>query len=504
MTGRGIAQSITVRMSVLFAAASALVLTGIGVLLYEALDDSLTTRQQRPLMALSTVLQHMMDDLADVPSLEYLGEQPGIVGHLLDSHPAMSLWIYGEDGRNLFASSRTVVPKEEWESLAAPEARQVTMGLWQPAGQSAYRLAVARFSSKRAEIGRGFIVLAMDVSEPLRILKIFRRSVLIAVPVAVLIVGLIGVFIARGVLRPLARVAESARRVTASQLNERLDLTDVPSELQDLANSFNTMLARLEDSFRRISDFSADLAHELRTPLTSLLGRTRLVLSKRRSADEYREALELSVGEIERLSALVSDMLFLAQADRAPAGLAYDRVDLRDQVNRLIEFFGMAAEERQIALEARGHAMVFADRAMLGRALTNLLSNAIRHSPDGERVDVVIERGKSAVTVSVVDRGPGLSPADASRVFDRFYRTDPSRARHSGGTGLGLAIARSIMKMHGGDVSVKSEPGKSTVFTLSIPERAPEVETPPTTPAGTRGPAWPHAAPENPFTSPPR
>jgi two-component system heavy metal sensor histidine kinase CusS len=193
------------------------------------------------------------------------------------------------------------------------------------------------------------------------------------------------------------------------------------------------------------------------------------VLSRRRSADEYREALELSVGELERLAALASYMLFLAQSEHAPVVLARSDVDLRDEVDRLIEFFGMAAEERGIALEAHGRATVSADRAMLRQALSNLLSNAIRHSPDGERVDVVLERGEGTVTASVVDRGPGLSPADASHIFDRFYRTEPSRARHSGGAGLGLAITRSIMKMHGGDVSVKSEPGKSTVFALSIP-----------------------------------
>lgn len=467
---RALAQSITVRMSVLSAAAAALVLAGIGALLHQALDDAMAARQRQPLMAMATVLRNMMED---IPSLEYLGEQPRVVGHVLRSHPFMSLWIYAEDGRALFASTRMQLPKEEWAGFAAPDAEQVTMRLWQPTGQSAYRLAVARFSSERAPIGRGFIVLAQDVTEPQRLLRTFRRSVLIAMPVAVLIVGLTGVLIARGVLRPIRRVAESARRVTASQLSERLDLTGVPPELQDVAGSFNTMLARLEDSFRRLSDFSADVAHELRTPLTSLLGRTRLVLSKPRSADEYREALELSVGEMERLSALASYMLFLAQADHAPAAPAHDRVDLEDEVARLIEFYGIAAEQRGIALEARGRATVFADRAMLRQALGNLLSNAIRHSPDGERVDVVIDRRPGAVMASVIDRGPGLSPADASRIFDRFYRADTGGARHSGGAGLGLAISRSIMKMHGGDVAVRSEPGKSTVFTLTIPDRTP-------------------------------
>jgi two-component system, OmpR family, heavy metal sensor histidine kinase CusS len=467
MTLRRLARSITVRMSVMFAAASALALAAIGALLYVELDEALTARQRQPLMAMVNVLRGMMDD---IPSLEQLAEQPRIVGHVLGSHPYVSLWIHAEDGRTLFASPRVHLPKEAWEGLAAPGAEQVNMRLWQPSSHNAYRLAVARFSSERAQIGRGFIVLAQDISEPQRLLTTFRRSVLVAVPAAVLVVGVLGVLIARAVLRPIGQVAESARRVTASQLNERLDLAGVPAELQDLGSSFNTMLARLQDSFRRLSDFPADLAHELRTPLTSLLGRTRLVLSKPRSADEYREALELSVGEIERLSALASYMLFLAQADHAPVVLARDRVDLREEAERLIEFYGMAAEERGITVQASGEATVLADRAMLRQALGNLLSNAIRHSPDGERVDVVIEHGEGAVSASVVDRGAGFSPADAARIFDRFYRAHPAGARHSGGAGLGLAIARSIVRLHGGDASVSSEPGKSTAFTLSFPQ----------------------------------
>ncbi len=471
MNARALAQSITVRMTVLFAVASALVLVGFGALVYEQAGEALLARQRQPLVGLAGVVRTMMDD---IPSIEYFDQHPNAVSHLLDSHPLMTLRIYGEDGRTLFASSSHIaVPKDVWwRSLAGVEPGETGVGLWQPASQTGYRLAVTRFNSARPEIGRGVIVLALDVSEPLRLMRAFRASLFLAVPAAVLLVAVIGFFIARAGLRPIARVAQSARSVTASHLNERLDMAGVPSELGDLASSFNTMLARLEDSFRRLSDFSADLAHELRTPLTSLLGRTRWVLSKSRSADEYREALELSVGEMERLKALASYMLFLAQADHAPAALTRDNVDLRDEADSLIEFFGIAAEERGIALQAHGRATVCADRALLRQALGNLLSNAIRHSPDGERVDVLLERAEGMVTASVVDRGPGLSAADAARLFDRFYRTESSRARDSGGAGLGLAIARSILKMHGGDVSVQSEPGKSTVFVLRIPERA--------------------------------
>jgi len=456
------------RVGAWFALASALVIATIGFYLYSALDRTLTARQTLQLTSMAILVQNMM---ADVPSLERLVEQPDIIGHVLVGRFYINLWLYGKDGRVLFASSPDVIPEEEWKSIIppAPAAPVIASKLWQPAPRKTYRLAVTRFSSKSG-IGQGFIVLALDVSETTQLLRAFKVNLFVTLPAGLLIAMVIGLLIARRGLRPISRVSETARHITASHLYERIELKDMPRELQGLVDSFNTMLDRLENSFRRLTDFSADLAHELRTPLTSLLGRSQAALLRKRSADEYREVLESNVEAIKWMSALVSDMLFLARADYARSALAYENVDLREEVDRLIEFFGIACEEREIGLKAHGRAMAVVDRAMLRQALSNLLSNAIRHSPDGGRVDVVLDRGERAVTVSVIDRGPGIAPEHASRIFDRFYRADPSRARNSGGTGLGLAIVRSIMRMHGGGVSVKSEPGKSTAFTLTIPE----------------------------------
>jgi len=467
VTFRDITQSIAVRLSALFALASAVILAAFGFYLNSSLENAIAMRQQAPLSAMAGIVRNMMDD---IPSLERLRERPDIVGHLLAGNPRMRLWIYTEDGDILFASSAMRVPRPQWERIAPTQINDIATALWTSGQSRDYRLGVTRYSSARADIGRGVIVLALDVTEPRQILAAFKASMLVAVPAAMISVALIGIFVVRRGLRPIARVAKSTRRVTLSRLNERLDLPDMPPELRPLAESFNAMLARLEDSFGRLSDFSADLAHELRTPLASLLGRTQVMLSQKRSADEYRQAMELSVEEIQRLSSIISDMLFLAQADHAPAALTREELDLRSEVDRLIEFLGMTAEERGIVLEATGNATVYADRAMLGRAISNLISNAIRHSPDGERIDVAIERNESGVVVSVTDRGPGIPPEHLGRIFARFYRADPSRARTSGGTGLGLAIVRSIMTMHGGDVSVESEPGRSTVFSLNVPD----------------------------------
>lgn len=468
MIKRAIGNSLVLRVGMWFALGSALVIATIGFYLYSALDRTLTARQTLQLTSMAILVQNMM---ADVSSLERLVEQPDVIGHVLVGRFYINLWLYGKDGRVLFASSPDVIPEAEWKSIIppAPAAPVIASKLWQPAPRKTYRLAVTRFSSK-AGIGQGFIVLALDVSETMRLLRAFKVNLFLTLPAGLLVAMVIGLLVARRGLRPISRVSETARHITASHLYERIELKDMPRELHGLVDSFNTMLDRLENSFRRLTDFSADLAHELRTPLTSLLGRSQAALLRTRSADEYREVLESNVEAIKWMSALVSDMLFLARADYARSALAYENVDLREEVDRLIEFFGIACEDQKISLEAHGRATAFVDRAMLRQALSNLLSNAIRHSPDGGRVDVVLDHDENAVTISVIDRGRGIAPEHVSRIFDRFYRADPSRSRDSGGTGLGLAIARSIMRMHGGDVSVKSEPGKSTAFTLTIPE----------------------------------
>ena len=450
----------------LFAIASALLLTFIGQFLYGALEKQIAHKTQDHLNGMAELVIYMMDQL---PSFEALGANPQLIAHLLVGHDDLKLWVYDKEGRTLFSSSVPEIPKALWADLTPPHPHPSQARMWQEPGGKTHRYVIAGFRSDKPGLGPAVIVLAVDVSDESAVLKSFEASVFGAIAGGSLLAAAIGFLISRRGMQPVVRIAESAHRITATQLNERLDVQDAPRELSTLVESFNTMLSRFEESFRRLSDFSADLAHELRTPLTSLLGRTQVVLSHQRGADEYRQALEASVEEIEQLSALVSDMLFLAHADHAEAALEYEQVDLRAEAEHLVEFFGTASEERGIALTVQGAAEIKADRNKIRRALANLLSNAIRHSPDGQPVEVIIERqGTTAVSVSVVDHGPGISPEHQARIFDRFYRADPSRTRKSGGSGLGLAIVRSIVTLHGGDVRVNSAPGK-TVFELTLP-----------------------------------
>jgi len=266
--------------------------------------------------------------------------------------------------------------------------------------------------------------------------------------------GLVGWISVRKGHAPLRDIVEQIHRISASQLNSRLSPDNVPVELTDLAVSFNDMLQRVEESFLRLSNFSADIAHELRTPMTNLLTQTQVALSQNRSSEEYREVLYSSIEEYERITQMISDMLFLAKADNGLFHLNNVTINLETEINQLFEFYEAWAEEHGVALTLEGSASVSGDQPMLRRALSNLVSNAIRHTPRGNTVKITLEHNAEKSIVITVDN-PGISipPEHLSKVFDRFYRVDASRQREGEGAGLGLAITKSIIEIHRGTVT---------------------------------------------------
>jgi two-component system heavy metal sensor histidine kinase CusS len=229
------------------------------------------------------------------------------------------------------------------------------------------------------------------------------------------------------------------------------------------------MLQRIDDGYRQLQDFTGDLAHEMRTPVATLLGRTQVALSQARSAEELREVLEGNEEELERLARLISDMLFVAQSDHDAVTLQREPVDLVAEAQRVAEYISLVADEKQVRLQVQGNAPPLdADRLLVQRAITNLLSNAVRHAFDGSCIDVTVGTGGGRVTLAVTNEGEPIAAAHLDRLFDRFWRGDAGRGRREGGTGLGLAIVRSIMAAHEGSVQVRSD-ARSTTFTLAFP-----------------------------------
>ena len=312
--------------------------------------------------------------------------------------------------------------------------------------------------------------LALDVTEPRDIQGAYSRALVLITLAGGLIAAVLGLVAVRKGLEPLRRMATAAGQITASRLGERLRPEDTPAELSEMASNFNGMLGRLEDSFRRLNDFSSDIAHELRTPINNLLGQTQVALSRARSSDDYRAVLELNAEEFERLSHMIQDMLFLAQADNAQAALKLEKVNLAAECGKLLEYFEPVIEEGHLLVNLFGQGTVQADRLLVQRALANLMSNAVRNSPPGTSVRIEIAVSDAGeVAVDIVNSGPGIPVEELPRIFDRFYRTRGARDRKQEGTGLGLAIVRTIAQLHGGEVIAQSIPEVETRFRLIFP-----------------------------------
>ena len=268
-------------------------------------------------------------------------------------------------------------------------------------------------------------------------------------------------------LRPLAEMAAAAERIHAAHLHERLVPAGWPDELRALAAAFDAMLARLDESFTRLSQFSADLAHELRTPLFNLRGEAEVALTQARTPEAYRDVLASSLEELDRLSRMMESLLFLARAEQPHTRVARQTLDAHAEAEAVRDFHEAAAEEQGVRLIVEGAARVDAEPAMLRRALTNLVTNALAHTPRGGTVTVRVTGQNSATVFSVSDTGHGIAPEHLPRIFDRFYRADSARG---GGAGLGLSIAKSIAELHGGTLTAASGPGAT--FTLTLPRAA--------------------------------
>jgi two-component system heavy metal sensor histidine kinase CusS len=284
---------------------------------------------------------------------------------------------------------------------------------------------------------------------------------------AVLTCAGVASLVTRRSLRPLKTLADAVERVGAMHLDERMAVDRWPEELQPLALSFNKMLARLEESFTRLSQFSADLAHELRTPIAILRGEAEGALTKPRSSEQYREVIESSLEEFQGLSSMIDNLLFLARAETS-GSFNRNYFDGRAAIDEIREFYEAVSQDKGVEITCRGEGQVYADSGLFRRALINLLTNALRFTPSGGSVNVALERRDGGAQISVTDTGCGISSKHVPHVFDRFFRGDAPR--NSQGTGLGLAIVKSIMRVHDGDVTVQSELKQGTVVNLQFPD----------------------------------
>ena len=347
-------------------------------------------------------------------------------------------------------------------------ASEQEMSVWAENGTH-YRGAVLQIGGDDTLGERYTIAVAMDIGHHLTFISSFKRIQWWTVGVVMCIAILVAWGAVRWGHKPIRRANEKIRAITSSKLYMRLDPKEVPIELEETISSFNAMLGRIEEGYAQLANVSADIAHELRTPVTNLTTQTEVAVGQARSADEYREILYSNLEEFGRLNRMINDMLFLAQTESAPADLHLETVNLTETIQGLFEYFEAWVEDQGVSSQLKGRAApIRADQGMLRRALSNLLSNAIRYTPRGETVTVTLSQNEQTTTISVENPGEKISEEELPRLFNRFYRGDPSRQRKGDGAGLGLAIVKSIVEAHGGKVGVESDDAR-TRFNILLP-----------------------------------
>jgi two-component system heavy metal sensor histidine kinase CusS len=313
---------------------------------------------------------------------------------------------------------------------------------------------------------------ALDITAQNRLLARYRRDLTLLLVAGIVLAAACGAWITRRGLKPLAAITHTMQRIGAQRLGERLQRGAWPQELIALATEFDHMLERLQEAFERLSRFSADLAHELRTPIHNLMGEAQVALTQERTQSEYKRVLQSGLEEQARLARMIDSMLFLAQADQSRLRITPVALDAGTELQSVAEFYQALADEQGVELRCEGEHEVKADAMLLRRALSNLMSNALRFTPRGGSVTLRASGDHDEIVLSVSDTGIGIPAEHLSRLGERFYRVDPSRTDSTGGVGLGLAIVRSIMALHGGRLSMESRLGAGTTASLIFPDRS--------------------------------
>jgi two-component system heavy metal sensor histidine kinase CusS len=456
--------SLATRLTLLFAVAAAIVFPVFGWIIIGEMEDHF---EEGDTAELKIIADAVYDALANIRVPADLAPVERRFDDILIGHHSASLYITRSNGELVYTSGH----HPDLSLLDPSDAKPVdgdTVQLLTEGGET-YRVLVRRIGGAGSTLTDVHtLVIATPIDYHLTFLAEFRRTLWLMVAIGVVIMGAMGWVAVRQGHAPLREIVSRMRLVSATDGAEAIPPQSVPRELSDLASSFNEMTRRVDESFRRLAHFNADIAHELRTPVTNLMTQTQVSLSRARTVEEYREILYSNMEEYERMAQMIGDMLFLAQQDAGSGRRDVAPVDLAAEVRGLFDYYDGWAEEHGVTLALEGRARVTGDRLLLQRALGNLLSNAIRHTPAGASVQVRLRSANDLATIEVENPGTPIPAEDQPKIFDRFFRVDPSRQRRGEGAGLGLSIVRSIVEVHGGTVKVASD-RRGTRFTVTLP-----------------------------------
>jgi two-component system OmpR family sensor kinase len=468
-------RSLRLRLALGYTAFFALVLGLLGIGVYFTVRDSLRRELERQLITSADLIQQDFD--ASNNALSAYFDDPAF---LLRTFPQQ---IEGLDSPTLYVQA---VTSDGSIAITSPSLRGQPL----PFDRRMYELSLnGETLIQEGLLGDGrvlmlvrplmadrIIVGILQVAVPLREVDRTMRLLMLSLTVAGVIVLIAGVrggtWLAERALSPVAEIARTAQQIVrAEDLAQRVPAAPTDDELGQLTDTINEMLERLERLFVAQRQFVADVSHELRTPLTAMRGNLELL---RRGASRDPQALDETLGameyEVNRLVRLSGDLLLLAQAE-AGLSLRQESVALDELVLEVVRELRPLAGHVSLIPAIDEQVAVQGDRDRLKQALLNVVVNALQHTPAGGTVRVGLSRADSVARLWVSDTGAGISPENLNRIFDRFYRVDKARSRSSGGAGLGLAIVKWIVEAHGGTVSVESQPGQGSTFTLLIPEQ---------------------------------
>lgn len=459
--------SLKLRLAILVAVLGLLQAAGVLAFSYVTFERELQANSRHVLRDKALQARHLIDEMQDATAVKANAFR---LVELVTGHAELHMAVASSDTGEVYVAfspeaseSLQRLKHDTWETNAFLS--------WQAKEKGTNMLSLATASKTRNGLPYE-IVLTTDRSKDVRLMRELLLTAATAAPIALGLVFLAALIVVSLGLKPLQRFKRAVGSVSATTLTERLDTSGYTAELQELAHAFNLMVQRLDDGVTRLSQFSGDLAHEMRTPLATVLGRTQVALSKSRSVEQLTDVLENNIEELQRLSRLVSDMLFLAQADYAQNVLNLQPVALEEEATRVAEFLDVVAQERQVSITVEGNARILADKGLVQRAITNLLTNAVRHCTAATVVRVHVQAHEGVASLDVVNQGTPIEPQHLSHLFDRFYRVDSARGRDEGGAGLGLAIVKAIMALHGGTAKASTTSRGDIRFSLSFPNQS--------------------------------
>jgi heavy metal sensor kinase len=406
-------------------------------------------------------------DLETVENLIALMPDGSISVNTGDQEDVLLLEVWSASGALIYQSSDL-----KGQMLGAPVKKDDPS---HPANSS-IRLANkmwVRIMTRPHKLGNQSVVVRLGVSESALRGQFHQTAGALALglPIALLLVGVTGYFVALRALRPLGSMARRARQINAEHLNERLVLENPDDELGHLGTAFNETLARLEHSFEQLKQFTADASHELRTPLTAMRSVGEVALQNRGDLRYYHDVIGSMLEEVNRLTHLVDNLMTLARADSGHLPLQRGEVGLLELATESAVLLEVLAEEKKQSVEIEGDKSltVIGDRLILRQALVAILHNAVKYSPPEGNIRIRVGTGNGDDWVEIHDSGPGIPPEHRARVFERFYRVDKARTRDEGGSGLGLSIADWGVRAHGGQIELECKEQSGCTFRIRLP-----------------------------------